>query len=156
MGGEGGKGGRGGGGGRGRGGGGRAVEKTNGTDYVVSEVNSDLRFLRVSKSYASITNQIMAVALVRHGELGVRLIAGNGIGLDPVDVTSDYKIGTGTVQEAPPTFPSRDCSVEVVMGDGGKLGEAVELTVTVSNHGHLLRTLDGRVEGHIVRQGLEI
>ena len=150
MGGEGGK------GGRGRGGGGRAVEKTNGTDYVVSEVNSDLRFLRVSKSYASITNQIMAVALVRHGELGVRLIAGNGIGLDPVDVTSDYKIGTGTVQEAPPTFPSRDCSVEVVMGDGGKLGEAVELTVTVSNHGHLLRTLDGRVEGHIVRQGLEI
>ena len=150
MGGEGGK------GGRGRGGGGRAVEKTNGTDYVVSEVNSDLRFLRVSKSYASITNQIMAVALVRHGELGVRLIAGNGIGLDPVDVTSDYKIGAGTVQEAPPTFPSRDCSVEVVMGDGGKLGEAVELTVTVSNHGHLLRTLDGRVEGHIVRQGLEI
>ena len=156
MGGEGGKGGRGGGGGRGRGGGGRAVEKTNGTDYVVSEVNSDLRFLRVSKSYASITNQIMAVALVRHGEVGVRLIAGVGIGLDAVDVTSDYKIGAGTVQEAPPTFPSRDCSVEVVMGDGGKLGEAVELTVTVSNHGHLLRTLDGRVEGHIVRQGLEI
>ncbi|CAI8024944.1 Protein-glutamine gamma-glutamyltransferase 4 [Geodia barretti] len=62
-------------------------------------------FLRVSKSYASITNQIMAVALVRHGEVGVRLIAGVGIGLDAVDVTSDYKIGDGDSSRSPAHFP---------------------------------------------------
>ena len=145
---------RGGEGGKGGGGGGRvrrAVNKTNGTDHVVSEVNSDLRFLRVSKSYASITNQILAVAFVRHGEVGIRLIAGDGVSLEPVDVTNDYKCGVGRIKETPPTLPSRDCSVEVVMGEGGKLGGLLELRVTVTNHGHLLRTLDGRVEGHIVR-----
>ena len=144
-----------GGGGGGGGGGGRGrratTDKTNGTDYIVSEVNSDLRFLRVSKSYASITNQIMSVALVRHSEVGLRLIAGDGSSLDPVEVTTDYKQGPGTLEETPSVLPTRDCSVEVVVEDGGKLGESLELSVSVTNHGHMLRTLDGRVEGHIVR-----
>ena len=133
---------------------GKAMEKrANGAEYIVSEVNADLRFLRVSKSYASITNQIMSVALVCHNKVGVRIVAGNGDSLDPLNVTDTYK-WTEINDEAPPThshLPTRDCSVEVSTTDTSKLGEEVELTVTVTNHGHLLRTLDGRVEGHIVR-----
>ena len=134
-------------------GGGREVGRSNGAEYIVSEVNADLRFLRVSKSYASITNQIMSVALVCHNRVGVRLVAGNGTSVDPVNVTDAYKWAEfcEKVPHSRPPLPTRDCSVEVSTMDGCKLGERVQLTVTVTNHGHLLRTLDGRVEGHIIR-----
>ena len=127
--------------------------RSNEAEYVISEVNSDLRFLRVSKSYASITNRVLSVALVRHNEVGVRLVAGDGVSTDPINVTSCYKFSERR-DDAPPThlsLPTRDCQVEVSTGDSGKLGEEVNLSVTVTNHGHFLRTLDGKVEGHIIR-----
>ena len=134
---------------------GKAVEKrANGAEYIVSEVCADLRFLRVSKSYASITNQIMSVALVCHNKIGVRIVAGNGDSLDPLNVTDTYKwteIHDNEVSPSHSPLPTRDCSVEVSTSDTSKLGESIELIVTVTNHGHLLRTLNGRVEGHIVR-----
>ena len=125
---------------------------SNGAQYVVSEVNADLRFLRVSKSYASITNRVLSVALVRHNDIGVRLVAGDGTSLEPHSVTEGYK-RVELFNEATPTHrsPTRDCTVEVSTDNSSKLGEQVTLTVTVTNHGHLLRTMDGKVEGHIVR-----
>ena len=126
---------------------------SNGAEYIISEVNADLRFLRVSKSYANITNRVLSVALVRHDQIGVRLVAGNGTSLDPLNVTDTYK-QVGQHDETPAThlpIRSRDCTVEVSMTDSRKLGETLELSVTVTNHGPLLRTLDGKVEGHIVR-----
>lgn len=125
---------------------------SNGADYVISEVTADLRFLRVSKSYASITNRILSVALVRHNQVGVSLVAGNGTCPDPLIVTHAYK-KEELQSKAPPTHlppPTRDCTVEVNTADS-KLGEQVSLSVTVTNHGPLLRTLDGKVEGHIIR-----
>ena len=124
---------------------------SNGAEIIASEVSADVRFLRVSKSYASITNRVLSVALVRHSEVGVRIVTSEGVSLTPVDITDTYK-GAESLKEATPILPSRDCSVEVGMvGDGGGLGEKMELMVTITNHGHLLRTLDGRVEGHIIR-----
>ena len=125
---------------------------SNGAEYIISEVNADLRFLRVSKSYASITNRILSVALVRHDQIGVQLLAGNGASLDPLNITDAYK-QVEQNDETPHTHlptRNRDCTVEVSMADK-KLGETLELSVTVTNHGHLLRTLDGKVEGHIIR-----
>lgn len=130
----------------------REVRNSNGADYVVSEVAADLRFLRVSKSYASITNRILSVALVRHNQIGVSLVAGNGTSMDPLIVTHAYK-KEELQNKAPPTHlasPARDCTVEVNTVDS-KLGEQISLSVTVTNHGHMLRTLDGKVEGRIIR-----
>ena len=94
---------------------------------------------------------MLSVALVRHSEVGVRIVTSEGVSLTPVDITDTYK-GAESLKEATPILPSRDCSVEVGMvGDGGGLGEKMELMVTITNRGHLLRTLDGRVEGHIIR-----
>lgn len=127
----------------------RGVRNSNGADYVISEVAADLRFLRVSKSYASITNRILSVALVRHNQIGVTLVAGNGTSTEPLIVTHAYK----KEELEPPTHlssPTRDCTVEVNTVDS-KLGEHISLSVTVTNHGHMLRTLDGKVEGHIIR-----
>ena len=125
---------------------------SNGAEYIISEVNADLRFLRVSKSYASITNRILSVALVRHDQIGVQLLAGCGASLDPLNVTNAYKQVEQHDETSPTHLPtrSRDCTVEVSMADK-KLGETLELSVTVTNHGPLLRTLDGKVEGHIIR-----
>ena len=129
------------------------VASSNGSEYVISEVNSDLRFLRVSKSFATITNRVLSVALVRHDHIGGRLVAGSGTSFDPLDITDTYKF-VGLHHEAPPTHlppPTRDCTVDVSSSDGSRLGEAVSLSVTVNNHGPLLRTLDGKVEGRIIR-----
>lgn len=133
----------------------REVRNSNGADYVISEVAADLRFLRVSKSYASITNRILSVALVRHDQIGVSLVAGNGTSTEPLIVTHAYK-KEELQNKTPPTHlssPTRDCTVEVNTVDS-KLGEHISLSVTVTNHGHMLRTLDGKVEGHIIRSKL--
>ena len=136
----------------GRVGGGEGV-RSNGAEIVVSEVSADIRFLRISKSYSTITNRVMSVALTKHNEVGVHLVAGDGVSLTPLDVTDTYK--SVELQRVPThRLPTRDCSVEVGMkGEGVRLGDKVELTVTVANHGHMLRTLDGRVEGRTVRCG---
>ena len=134
-------------------GGGKRGEGGNGVEYVRSEVNADMRFLRVSKSFATITNRVLSVALVRHNQVGVRLVAGNGTSLTPLDVTDAYKEAE-LKEEATPTHfppPSRDCSVDVTTNDTTKLGDSISLTVTIGNQGPLLRTLDGKVGGHVVR-----
>ena len=147
------KGRRGGGGGGGRGAGGGGRGNGNGEECLHSEVSADVRFLRVLKSFTSITNRVLSVALVRHDQVGRSLLAGNGSDLSPINVTSNYK-EVGPHDRATFTHypaPSRDCKIDITTNDAAKLGKKISLTVAISNQGLHLRTLDGKVGGHIVR-----
>lgn len=126
----------------------------NGVEYVSSQINADLRFLRVSKSFSNITNRILSVALVAQNQTGVQLVTANNSILSPLNVTDTYK-SAQLREEALPLHvdppPSRDCTVNIATSDDSKLGDKISLNITVTNNGPFLRTLDGKVEGHIVR-----
>lgn len=127
-------------------------------EYVTSEVSSDVKYLRVSQSYASTTTKSVSVAQVKSNEVGTLILTSTGNGSNSsMDLTSSYKQREGqTSREVelsescsfPP--PTRDCSFNLVMSEGVRVGESVEVRVEIKNEGAMLRTVDGRVVGKVV------
>ncbi len=123
-------------------------------EYVTSEVGSDVRYLRVTQNCASTTVKTVSVAQVRGNETGSLILTSVGSGSDSrLDVTSSYKqIEQNSDRQWSSSFPppSKDCSFSVVMSEGVRVGESVEVRVDIRNEGAMLRTVDGRVVGRVV------
>ena len=103
-----------------------------GAEHLISEVSSDVRYLRVQPSFTNTSHRSLTVALVGHNEVGVRILTSGGCGTTPDDVTAKYR--REVAEEMPPRSagsklsshfppPSRDCSFEVVTSDEASLGE---------------------------------
>ena len=120
-------------------------------DYIISEVSSDTRYLRVSPSYSNIANRTLSVAQVKKNETGTRIVTGDRA----IDITTCYHENTEHESPTPDVKsrfppPMRDCSFELVTSEGVRLGEDVEVRVCIHNQGVMLRTVDGRVVGKAV------
>ena len=64
-------------------------------EYVTSEVSADTRYLRVSRSFATVTNRTASLAQVHHGEVGTCIVTGSGFTAH--DITGSYR----DIQELP-------------------------------------------------------
>ena len=126
-------------------------------EFIISEISSDIRFLRVGKNFTNGTNKHLSVAHVAHNEVGVALVTGLGDQGNPLDVTNEYKdmsekpATTRTILSAshyPP--PTKDCSFEVITSDHSSLSEEITITITIRNKGAMMRTVDGRVVGTVI------
>lgn len=125
------------------------------SSYIISEVNADVRYLRVSKSFATVSNRTVSVAKVCCGEVGTLIATSAGAGFTPLDITTSYRdtevSPSSPVQSSfhfPP--PTRDCSFELVTSDKTRLGDDIVLSIQVMNEGSMMRTVDGRVVGKVV------
>ena len=127
---------------------------------IISEVSADTRYIRVSKSYGSCSNSTFTVAQVQHGETGTLIVTSspNDTPTHPLDITAHYKellpMATPSVAEKTASrfpAPSRDCTFDVSTNEGATLGEDVIITISIANKGAMLRTLDGRVVGKVIR-----
>jgi len=125
------------------------------TEYIISEVNADVRYLRVSKSFATVSNRTVSVAKVCCGEVGTLIATSAGAGFTPLDITTSYRdtevSPSSPVQSSfhfPP--PTRDCSFELVTSDKARLGDDIVLSIQIMNGGSMMRTVDGRVVGKVV------
>ena len=58
-------------------------------EYVTSEVSADTRYLRVSRSSATVTNRTASVAQVHHGEVGSCIVTSSGSTAH--DITGSYR-----------------------------------------------------------------
>ena len=130
-------------------------------EFVKSEVGADVRYLRVSSSYSTVSSATTSLAHVNHNEVATSLVTtscGEDWGSEPLDITNNYRNIPPTPSEpssessCSQRFPSptRDCFFEVEMNDGAKLGEDIKIKVSVRNGGGMLRTVDGKVVGSII------
>ena len=130
-------------------------------EYVKSEVDSDVRYIRSTDKYSLCKpTSRLSVAHVNRDEVGVSIVtSSNRRGMsvhEPLDITALYK-NTQPAANFPPgdneqTFPSpsRDCSFHVETSRSVKLGEELSVSVKVWNKGAMLRTIDGKVVGSTI------
>lgn len=124
-------------------------------EFVISEICADVRYLRVGKNFTNGINKHLSVAHVSHDEVGVALVTSRGDQESPLDLTGDYKeppekpASTGILSGSRFPPPSKDCSFEVKTSDNSALGEEITITVTITNRGAMMRTVDGRVVGTV-------
>ena len=125
------------------------------TEYIISEVSADVRYLRVSKSLAAVSNRAVSVAKVCHGEVGTLIVTSAGTGSTPLNITTSYR--DKELSPSSPVHPSshfppptRDCTFELVTSDKTRLGDEIVLSVRIMNEGLMMRTVDGRVVGKVV------
>lgn len=68
-------------------------------EYVTSEVSADTRYLRVSRSFATVTNRTVSLAQVHHGEVGACIVTGSRFTAH--NITGSYR----DIQELPSSPP---------------------------------------------------
>lgn len=123
-------------------------------EYLVSEVNADVRYLRVASNHSVGKTRTLGVAHVNHREVGVEIVTDGAEG-SLIDVTSSYKDPPLVESEHSKghthfPLPTKDCEVKVQTSDNSKYGEAIKVVITIYNKGALLRTVDGRLTGSVV------
>lgn len=135
-------------------------------EYVRSEVESDVRYVRSMGTYSFCKpNSQQNIARVNRDEVGTCIVTSSYVGgvseHEPLDITALYKNMSDNAKDEPtPCFymdngrtfpsPSRDCTFYVETSGGVKLGEEVCVSVRVCNEGAVLRTVDGRVVGSVI------
>ena len=127
------------------------------TGIMHTAISADIKYLRV-KSHDVASVRKAAVALVERGTVGASIATSSGNDTtNLIDLTWNYKKQQGNPQPTmtykmgsfPP--PSRDCSFSVSANDNASLGDTIQLVVSISNQGGMLRTIDGRVVGKVVQ-----
>ena len=127
------------------------------TGIVHTAISADIKYLRV-KAHDVASVRKAAVALVERGTVGASIATSSGHGAASlIDLTWNYKKQQGDPEPTmtykmgsfPP--PSRDCSFSVSTNDNALLGDTIQLVVSISNQGGMLRTIDGRVVGKVVQ-----
>lgn len=126
-------------------------------EYVMSQLEADVCYYKVTSSFSTTSNQAISLARVARGEVGTCVVTASFASADahkPLDRTAQYKIlATSTT---PPLYtathhflcpPARDCSFALKVSAGAKLGQDIEIVLSVTNNGAMLRTVDGRVVG---------
>ena len=124
-------------------------------EYVRSEVESDVKYLRSLGHYNyGTTNKLLNLAKVNRNEVGTSIITqspqrNKQESLDLTDTYKSVKTSTPSIVDKAHIFPSpaQDCSFEVKHNQDVKLGDNLDLNVVVGNKGAMLRTIDGKVVG---------
>lgn len=135
-------------------------------EFVTSQLTADICFYRVTSSFSTTSNQAISLAKVSRGESGTLVVTTSYMKPEtnePLDLTADYKdvphtpspepVPNGVPSSASRPFlhpPTRDCSFELKLCSAARLGEDMEIAVTVTNNGGMLRTVDGRLVGMAV------
>lgn len=118
----------------------------------LSELHSEMRYLRVTHSYSSYSQRAVSLAHTDCSATGRLVLAGSS-GDKCLDITSTYKEERTTDETTTPK--SRDCHFSVEC-EGNKLGTDPTLTITITNRGPMLRTVDGKVVGGVCRHSGQI
>lgn len=113
-----------------------------------------IRFHRVVHTYAHMNNQACTLAQVQEARTGLLVVTPTLDG-NYSNITCSYRERVVQDDPAPNTTypyprPSQDCRCEVSCR-GQWVGSDVEVIVTISNNGPMLRTVDGRVVGMTTR-----
>ncbi len=122
-------------------------------EYVLSRITADVSYYRVTNNFSTVSNQAISLARVNKGEVGTSLVTSAYSKSDrhkPMERTTDYKDSRASTEVPAQHFPcppTRDCSFSLKLSGGQELGADIEVTVTVSNKGAMLRRVDGRVVG---------
>ena len=112
-----------------------------------------IHYHRVNQSYATMSNRQCTLAKVVSNKCGQMIITA-----DPednsryLDITSEYKelIPSNDKYPSPSSQypyppPSKDCSLNIACSKSGGICEDFTITITLTNNGPMIRTVDGRV-----------
>ena len=121
----------------------------------LSELHSSVRYHRVTKSYSSYSQRAVTLAHTSHSStagLIVTAAAPGGNESEYINITSCYKHQDEEEEERKTAGYSTntDCSFTVSC-EGEQIGSDTTLSITITNHGAMLRTVDGRVVGGVCR-----
>lgn len=127
-------------------------------EFVMSQVNADISYYRVTSNFATASNQSISLAKVCRGEVGTSLVTSSYAEENhclPLEVTANYRehpISTepDTGAQRLPLPPTRDCCFDLKLSSDVKFGEDINITIRVTNNGAMLRTVDGRVVGTVI------
>ena len=127
-------------------------------EYVISQINADIAYHRVATNFSTTSHQSVSLAKVCRGEVGTCLVTSAYIKEEdyykPLDVTDNYR--NHPISADPdaklnlPLPPTRDCCFNLSLCGAVNLGEDIRVTISVTNKGAMLRTVDGRVVGTII------
>ena len=114
----------------------------------LSELHSSVRYHRVTQSYSSYSQRAVTLAHTSHSTGLVVTSEREG---EYIDITSSYK----HQDEQAASYLTRhaaDCTFKVTC-EGGEINSSGDATLNISitNHGAMLRTVDGRVVGGVCR-----
>lgn len=113
----------------------------------LSELHSSVRYHRVTESYSSYCQRAVTLAHTTHSTGMV--VTSSKRDNEYQDITSSYK--HQNEQVASYSSHAADCSFEVTC-KGGEIGSGdATLNISITNHGAMLRTVDGRVVGGVCR-----
>lgn len=123
----------------------------HGGEFILAEVTADVRYLRVQSTGL---NRPTSVAQVRHDETGLEIVTmatdeHGSVCLSTI--TDQYRDPSHVTDHAPLHFPSpaKDCTFSL-SADEACIGEPIHIHITIANGGAMLRTIDGRVLGHVI------
>lgn len=133
-------------------------------EFVISQLSADICYFRVTSNFSTASNQAISLAKVSKGEVGTSVVTCSYAMNDtqPLELTADYRDVPATSPDPAPANvsgpqfrgflhpPTRDCSFDLKLSGPVRLGEDIEVVVTVSNNGAMLRTVDGRLVGTAV------
>lgn len=132
-------------------------------EFLRSQLTADVCYFRVTSNFSTASNQAISLAKVCKGEVGTAVVTSayaKSAMCKPLELTADYHDIPASNSDPLPVGgpqlkgflhpPTRDCSFELKLCDQVKLGEDITISVTVSNNGAMLRTVDGRLVGTAV------
>lgn len=120
--------------------------------HFLSELYSDLHYHRVTHSYSSFSQRALTLAHTHTKHMAPLLLTSSGLDCaNYIDLTGTYKMKEEeeinlSHNGYPP--PSQDCKFSVLCVGRG-IDEDCNLTITTTNQGAMLRTVDGRVVGAV-------
>ena len=125
-------------------------------EYVRSQITADISYYRVTSNFATASNQSISLAKVSRGEVGTCLVTSSYTKEDcckPLDVTANYRdhpVSADLTEQHLPLPPTQDCCFYLKFSGAVKFGEDIRITISVTNNGAMLRTVDGRVVGTVI------
>ncbi|KAL5489676.1 hypothetical protein EMCRGX_G018794 [Ephydatia muelleri] len=124
-------------------------------EFVQSEINSEIRYHRVTPTAGNVKNAKCVLALVQQGQVGLKIITATSKRGTPADITENYRhelIDSKAHVTSANTTPvkTKGCTFELCTSDEAALGDNITLNIKIHNSGSLMRTVDGRVVGKAV------
>ena len=124
-------------------------------EFVLSEINSEIRYHRVTPTAGNVKNSKCVLALVQQGQVGLKIITATPKRGTPADITENYRnelIDSKAHVTSANTSPvkTKGCRFELCTSDEAALGDNITLNIKIHNSGSLMRTVDGRVVGKAV------
>lgn len=114
----------------------------------LSMIHSEIRYYRVTHSYATMSNRQCTLVQVKSDMTGLLMVT-NGNNIENyIDITDEYK-EQATPTPTPTSLypyppPSKDCSIEMTCSSS-EVGKDFQITLNLTNNGPMVRTIDGRI-----------